>query len=546
MCYFVGNFLKGFFMFRLIFLLLILSSCALFESSKTVYLTILHTNDHHGHYLPDSKGQIGMAARATLIKELRSEFKKEKIESLLLSGGDINTGTMESDYFDAEPDFKGMNKLGYDAMAVGNHEFDNSYDVILKQKKWGGFPFLSANIYFKGTNKRVFEPSYLIKKYKNIKIGIFGLTTKDTPYKASHVDAKEKFDFKPIIPEARKIVTILKEKESVDYIIVVTHVGHHGSLTSAGDIKLAKAVDGIDVIVGGHSQEIIKAQNHNNTIIVQAKDWGQYVGRLDLKLTKKKLEQKSYKLIPVNLKKKVNGKYEFVEAEIAQDKSMQNMFRAFEEKAKELGNVIAGKLDQDLSGDRKAVRMGQMPIAQFMGSALMEKAKDADMAVLNGGSIRSSLLAGDVTRKNIHSVHPYGNTVVTVTLTAKDLFDYVKEISKINLLARKVPQGGNPHYINAKMTFKNEVLSKIEAKDKSWQIYQDKNGKIHSTKKKYKLGTMNFLARGGDSYPVITTKPSYVDSGFMINSAMIEYIEKRKKINHSEFKKLSEGILLYK
>lgn len=533
-------------MFRSIFLILILTSCALFESSDTVHLTILHTNDHHGHYLVDRKGQIGMAARSTLLKKLRKEFKENEIESLLLSGGDINTGTLESDYFDAEPDFKGMSKLGYDAMAIGNHEFDNAYEIIQKQRQWAGFPFLSANIYFKGTNKRAFDPAYIIKHYKKFKVAIFGLTTKDTPNIASHQHAKEKFEFKAIIPEAKKVVKELKEKEKVDFIIVVTHVGHKGSLTANGDIKLANAVDGINVIVGGHSQEKVNAQIHNKTIIVQAEDWGKYLGRLDLKLTSKGLEQKSYKLIPVNLKKKVDGKYVFIEKEIPQDESFEKLFKPFKQKAKELGDVVVGKLDKSFDGDRKFVRSTQMPIAQFMGTALMKKAKNADMAVLNGGSIRSSLEAGDITRKALHTLHPYGNTIVTVNLSGKELFEYVNQISTITLRARKILEGGNPHYINARLTFKKEKLVKLEAKDKSWQIYKDSKGKIHSSKKSFVLGTMNFLARGGDNYPKIIAKPSYVDSGFMINSAMIEYLEKRKTIKYSKFKKMSQGVLTFK
>jgi 5'-nucleotidase/UDP-sugar diphosphatase len=168
-----------------------------------------------------------MAARKTLLDDLKLEIKNENGHYILLSGGDINTGTMESDIFDAEPDFKGMNLLGYDAMAVGNHEFDNSYKTLLKQQKWAGFPFLSANIFWKGTKKRVFNPAYIIKNYGDLKVGIFGLTTVDTPFKASHDEAKRKFDFRSIIDSAKSVVKELKEKEKVDLIFVVTHVGHY-------------------------------------------------------------------------------------------------------------------------------------------------------------------------------------------------------------------------------------------------------------------------------------------------------------------------------
>jgi len=395
-------------MLKLLLISIVLSSCALLSGdNKSIKLTILHTNDHHGHFLKDSSGQIGMAARSTLLKKLRSDFKKSGTQSLLLSGGDINTGTMESDIFDAEPDFKGMNLLGYDAMAVGNHEFDNSLEVIQKQRKWAGFPFLSANIFYKNSKKRVFEPAYIIKEYQGIKVGIFGLTTIDTPFKASRQEARDILEFQNIIESAKEMVHELKSKEQVDLIIVVTHVGHKGSLTANGDVKLANAVDGIDVIVGGHSQEIINAENHNDTIIIQAEDWGRYLGKLDLKVSKKSVTQISYELIPINLKKKVKGKKVFQTSEIKQDPSFDRLFAPYKEKASKLGMRVIGSLDKTFSGARKLVRAKQMPVAQFMGNAIFEKIKNLDVAIVNGGSIRSELRAGDISIKNLHELHPH-------------------------------------------------------------------------------------------------------------------------------------------
>ena len=241
------------------------------KPQKLQKIRLLHTNDHHGHYLQDKHGQYGMAARKTLIDRLRAEIKKDGGSSLLLSGGDINTGTMESDIFNAKPDFLGMKKIGYDAMAIGNHEFDNDFDVLKSQMKWAGFPFLSANIYHNETGKRVFQPSYIIKNLQGVKVGIFGLTTVDTPFKASHDDAKKLFEFRPIIESAKIVVKELREKEKVDLIIVLTHIGHHGSATSNGDLDLARAVPEIDVVVGGHSQEIINAEKLARQLLFKLK-----------------------------------------------------------------------------------------------------------------------------------------------------------------------------------------------------------------------------------------------------------------------------------
>ncbi|NCO47395.1 MAG: bifunctional UDP-sugar hydrolase/5'-nucleotidase, partial [Vibrio sp.] len=134
------------------------------KEDTTYKLTVLHTNDHHGRFWQNKYGEYGMAARKTLIDDLRSDIEAEGGSVLLLSGGDINTGVPESDLQDAEPDFKGMSKIGYDAMALGNHEFDNPLEVLFKQKEWANFPMLSANIYDKATGKRLFQAYQMFDK----------------------------------------------------------------------------------------------------------------------------------------------------------------------------------------------------------------------------------------------------------------------------------------------------------------------------------------------------------------------------------------------
>ena len=134
------------------------------EQDKTYKITILHTNDHHGHFWRNDYGEYGLAAQKTLVDGIRKEVAAEGGSVLLLSGGDINTGVPESDLQDAEPDFRGMNLIGYDAMAVGNHEFDNPLSVLRQQEKWAKFPFLSANIYQKSTGERLFKPWALFKR----------------------------------------------------------------------------------------------------------------------------------------------------------------------------------------------------------------------------------------------------------------------------------------------------------------------------------------------------------------------------------------------
>ena len=124
-----------------------------YEQDKTYKITVLHTNDHHGHFWRNEYGEYGLAAQKTLVDGIRKEVAAEGGSVLLLSGGDINTGVPESDLQDAEPDFRGMNLVGYDAMAIGNHEFDNGLDYIMNLMNISDAPTLTTNIRNKKTNK---------------------------------------------------------------------------------------------------------------------------------------------------------------------------------------------------------------------------------------------------------------------------------------------------------------------------------------------------------------------------------------------------------
>lgn len=288
------------------------------NEDTTYKLTVLHTNDHHGRFWQNKYGEYGMAARKTLIDELRAEIQAEGGSALLLSGGDINTGVPESDLQDAEPDFKGMSKIGYDAMALGNHEFDNPLEVLFKQQEWANFPMLSANIYDKETGKRLFQPYAMFNK-QGIKIAVIGLTTEDTA-KLGNPEFIGEVDFRDPKEEAKKVIAELKETEKPDLIFAVTHMGHYENgnrgVNAPGDVALARYLNegDLDMIVGGHSQEPVcmegpnvikknfmpgdecKPDVQNGTYIVQAYEWGKFVGRADYEFRNGELRSDSSQL----------------------------------------------------------------------------------------------------------------------------------------------------------------------------------------------------------------------------------------------------------
>ena len=291
------------------------------QADQTYKFTILHTNDHHGRFWHNNYGEYGMAARKTLLDQLRADVAAQGGTSLLLSGGDINTGVPESDLQDAEPDFKGMNLLGYDAMALGNHEFDNPLEVLRKQEAWAEFPMLSANIYDKTTGKRLFQP-YQIFEQQGLKIAVIGLTTEDTA-KIGNPEYIGGVEFRDPKVEAKALIAELEQTEKPDVIIAATHMGHYADgqrgVNAPGDVALARFMEPgkLDMIVGGHSQEPVcmegpnlynknfkpgdacQPDQQNGTWIVQAHEWGKYVGRADFEFKNGELRMISYDLIPV-------------------------------------------------------------------------------------------------------------------------------------------------------------------------------------------------------------------------------------------------------
>ncbi|EGQ8104242.1 bifunctional UDP-sugar hydrolase/5'-nucleotidase [Vibrio parahaemolyticus] len=514
------------------------------NADTTYKLTVLHTNDHHGRFWQNKHGEYGMAARKTLIDDLRDEIQAEGGSVLLLSGGDINTGVPESDLQDAEPDFKGMSKIGYDAMALGNHEFDNPLDVLFKQQDWANFPMLSANIYDKKTGKRLFQPYAMFNK-QGIKIAVIGLTTEDTA-KLGNPEFIGQVDFRDPKAEAKELIAELKKTENPDLIFAVTHMGHYENgnrgINAPGDVALARYLNegDLDMIVGGHSQEpvcmegpnVIKKNfkpgdecqpdQQNGTYIVQAHEWGKYVGRADYEFRNGELSMVSYDLIPVNLKKKikVDGQSQrvFVQDEITQDKAMLDFLRPFQEKGQSQLNVKIAESNGKLEGDRDVVRFQQTNLGRLIATAHMERAK-ADFAVMNSGGVRDSIEAGDITYKDVLTVQPFGNMVSYVDMSGQEVLDY------LNIVATKpVDSGAYAQFAGISMRIENDKVTNVFIGNKQLRL-----------EGRYRFTVPSYNASGGDGYPKIDTHPGYVNTGFTDAEVLKDYLESHSPIDVNEY-----------
>ena len=256
---------------------------------KTKHITILHTNDVHSHidpFGPEDKRNAnkgGVARRATLVENIR----RENPNTLLLDAGDIFQGTPYFNYYGGELEFKLMSMLKYDLATIGNHDFDNSIDGLYAQLPHAKFEFVSANYDFSNTVMDTHVKPYKVLVRDGVRIGVFGLGIQ----LEGLVDKKmyKETVYNDPIEIAQDMSRILKEEESCDLVICLSHIGYYykNSPNRVCDLNLAKATKDIDLIIGGHTHTFLPkptiAQNSNgqNVLVNQVGAYGLYLGRID-------------------------------------------------------------------------------------------------------------------------------------------------------------------------------------------------------------------------------------------------------------------------
>ena len=256
-----------------------------------VKLTILHTNDMHSRIEPfpaDSPqwaGLGGMARRAALIGQVRGQ----EANVLLLDSGDVFQGTPYFNFFGGELEFKLMTQMRYDASTLGNHDFDNGLEGLLRQLPHAGFPFLVANYDFAGTPLAGRFAPYKVFEKQRVRIGVFGLGIELAGLVADKNYGPTKY-LDPVAT-ARAMATRLRGPERCDFVVCLSHLGYEYKNPKIDDRKLAAQVSGIDLILGGHTHtfmpapEPITSPDGHTTLINQVGWAGINLGRLDFEFS---------------------------------------------------------------------------------------------------------------------------------------------------------------------------------------------------------------------------------------------------------------------
>jgi 2',3'-cyclic-nucleotide 2'-phosphodiesterase (5'-nucleotidase family) len=473
-------------------------------------IRILHVNDFHGFAEPySSLGSDELLGGIPYLAARVDELRKEK-PSLLLSAGDMIQGNNWANLFQGESVMEWMNAMRFDAMVVGNHEFDFGQDVLKKRISEARFPILGANVEGLGALK-----PYVIKELTGIKVALIGIVTDDVPLSTHPRNAAGLRFFSPV-EIAEKYVGELRKK--ADVVVVLSHIGF------PADRVLAEKVEGIDVIVGGHSHtKITKPVSLGKTLIVQAWEHGKALGVLDLLIKDGKVIGSEGHLEEIRPEK------------CKEEKASLAIMKKYGERVDAVLNERIGEAEVDLDGEN--VRTKETNLGNFI-TDIMRHASGADVTLINGGSIRTSIKKGEVRMKDVYSVLPFDNYIVAIKLTGKQIKEALEHgVSAVEEREGRFPQVSGLFF---KYSPSEEGGSRIK------EVFVA--GRPIDLDGEYTVGTNDFLAVGGDGYKAFGEaikssgdfsvvggmmkgeKVVYSDSGRWLRDVVAESIKEKKKI----------------
>ncbi|WP_051289940.1 S-layer homology domain-containing protein [Paenibacillus massiliensis] len=470
-------------------------------------LRVLHTNDTHAHL-------DNVPRRITAINEHRND------NTLLVDAGDVFSGTLYFNLFNGLADLRFMNLSGYDAMTFGNHEFDKGPALLADFIKKAEFPFVSSNIDFTAEpslsglyRNEIGQPAAkatiypaIIKEVEGEKIGIFGLTTPDTVSLAS---PGEHLVFKNQVASANATVDMLKQ-EGVNKIIAVSHLGY------TVDLELAQAVQGIDIIVGGHShtklsEPVVVNEQAEPTLIVQTGEYNQSLGQLDVTFNEEGVLQ-TWGGSLLNLDQKDgSGAYVYKD-----DPEAAAILSEYAPQLDEFKKTIVGSSEVFLDGERGSVRKKETNLGNLMTDGMLAKVKSivqandvkGYVAIQNGGGIRASLPQGDITLGGLLTMMPFGNNLTALKMTGKEITAALENgVSGVESGEGRFPQvsGLRFYYDSTKKGEKIDAttgqVTQVGERVRRVQI-QNANGTYSNIDPNafYIVATNSFMADGGDFY----------------------------------------------
>ena len=504
-----------------VLLLGLFSQPSIASHDKVYEITILHTNDFHARFRPiskydnncsqknNAKGKCfgGTARLISAVEDARSRHSN----TILLDGGDQFQGTLFYNLYKGKVAAEMMNKLGYDGMAVGNHEFDDGPENLRAFMDSVNFPVLMANANID------MEPELKGKLHKsttlyrnNQKIGLIGVVTEEV------VDISAPGDniiFTDAVAAVQSEVDFLTEA-GVNKIILLSHSSYEI------DKMIAANTTGVDVIVGGHDNAYLSNISDrakgpyptvvNGTQIIQAYAYGKFLGELSV------LFDEAGNVIYAT------GEPITIDGSVNENTQIIARLDELEEPINELKETIVGNVSNSLTGDRTVCRVQECDMGNLIADAMRDSVIDKGytIALQNSGGIRASLDAGDVTLGEIMTILPFQNTLSTFKVTGQQLLTAIENgVSQVEDEKGRFPQVSGMRY-----TF-NLAKPPNEGRVTSIEIDEDGSWNALDLNKTYGMVSNNFIRGGGDGYKVFRSASEIYDFGPDLADVVVNYIK---------------------
>ena len=482
-------------------------------------LAILHTNDFHARFEPISRfdgpcsaednaeGKCfgGSARLVTAVDAAKRQYNNV----ILVDGGDQFQGTLFYTYYKGKMAAEFMNKLGYDAMTVGNHEFDDGPEVLRGFIDTVDFPVLMSNADVSG------EPLLADKIAKSTiierggeKIGLIGLTPEDTDELAS---PGKNITFS--VPANAVAVEVGRlEAQGVNKIIVLSHSGY------AVDLAVAEAVPGVDVIVGGHSNTLLSNSNDRasgpyptmvgDVAVVQAYAYGKYLGELNVVFDD-----------DGNLKSAA-GEPILIDGNVTEDAASVARIAELAAPLEEIRNKVVANTGAAIGGDREFCRAMECEMGSLIADAMLARVKDQgiQVAIQNGGGIRASIDAGEVTMGEVLTVLPFQNTLSTFEVTGAVLKEALENgVSQVEDGAGRFAQV-------AGLTYAFDASAEAGSRVSDVMIMKDGGAEPLDMEATYGVVSNNYVRGGGDGYKMFVNAANAYDYGPDLADVLAEHL----------------------
>lgn len=508
-----------------------LTLCAGFSSAAYAEFTlnILHINDFHSRFDPitgsdsncdaetDAAGECfgGIARLKTVIDDTRAKYKDGN--SLLLSAGDNFQGSLYYTTYKSKVVSDFFNQMGFDVVATGNHEFDDGPEEFLKFIEAAKFPIIGGNFdVTKDEGLRGKIAGSIVLDIGGEKVGIIGATTEDTPEIASPGDV----EFHDVIQYVRGASEAL-DAAGVNKIILLSHIGYTEDMNVAASLPL------VDVIVGGHSHTLLSntaegAAGPYPTMVtnpegvevpvVQANQYGKYLG--DIAIT----WDDSGKVI------KAEGEPFLIDASVKANEDFKGQLAELAGPIEETTGKVIGSTTEKLEGAREVCRVEECSMGNLLADAILDRVADQGVTIAfqNGGGIRASIDAGEITVGDVLTVLPFSNTLATVQISGADVIEALENgVSDIENGAGRFAQVAGLKYAYTLSKPAGSRISDVMVKGEgdTWEpIDEDKT---------YTIVTNNYVRGGGDGYETFASGENPYDFGPPLEQVVADYLAKK-------------------